>query len=182
MRNGCSRTAWERSSSPASPNSLYRLRILYPVFSLIPNSEQISVIVLLRSRQAWIKSLLSDTGELSLHGTGTSQIVPECDAATSRLTYQPVSSSPINRSVPPHLPPGHLDSSRLGPAPLSLDPTLTALDGRSANTQTCPVEIEKSPGWLKKKCPLSVGFNRGLQSGCYHVSRDGLLMAGARVF
>jgi len=49
-----------------------------------------SVILLLRSRQVRIKSLLSDMGELSLHGMGTSQIVPKCEAAA-------VPASPINR-------------------------------------------------------------------------------------
>src|ERR1041384_7390591 len=53
---------------------------LWPVFSLTPNSAQISAIGRCRSRQAWMKVRRSDMGELSRHGTGTSRRVPECEA------------------------------------------------------------------------------------------------------
>ena len=38
-----------------------------------------------------------------------------------RLTYQPVSGSPINRSAPPDLQPGNLGSRHLGPVVLSFE-------------------------------------------------------------
>jgi len=80
---GCVSRARDLFSSPAIPFSLKRFNNLNPVFWLIPNRSQMLAIDSLLSRQAWMNANLSDISELTVHGTGASRKVPECDAANS---------------------------------------------------------------------------------------------------